>query len=525
MNYLKKQFILISGLLFLLPVFSQNHYLIFFTDKNGTSFNPYQYFDVKAITRREKLGISLYDKTDFPLNRSYVAMVSRLTDSTRYRLRWFNAMEVWATSQNIAKVNALPFVKKTMLLISSEKQICCYKKPYSFELDSFDNKLLSMQLKVMEGNIFMERKVNGKGIRIAIFDAGFPTVDVNPAFEHLRKNGQILKTWDFVQNHERVYGHNAHGLMTLSCITGIVNGRNIGLATGSEFLLARTETWTEPFSEEINWLAAVEWADKNGADIISSSLGYTKNRYFKKDMDGITSLVTRAGNLAARKGMLVVNAIGNDGDNEWRIMGAPADADSVLTVGGVDPFYNYHIDFSSLGPTHNGRLKPNVVAYGEAIVAGKKKLQDVFGTSFATPLTTGFVACAWQMRKNLTNMQLFKEIEKSGNLYPYFDYAHGYGIPQASYFIKVNQTVSEQTFHFQSDGSSLKVIIDDKIDTTRYDNNLFYKLLNEKGQIISYFVIEVIQPKISIDFNPQIVKSLEVFYHGTDKKISFSGKL
>ncbi len=518
---LKYYFVFFCGLLFWISASSQNHYLVFFKNKAGTSFNPYTYFDQKAIDRRRKAGISLYDSTDFPLNQSYVSAVRQITDSARYQLRWFNAFEVWATASEIKEVAGLPFVKKTMQIVSSEKQIAFYKEPYNFELDSFDNQLLSMQLKIMGGDIFMERKINGKGIRIAVFDAGFPTVDKNPAFEHLRKNGQILKTWDFVCNHERVYGHNKHGLMTLSCIAGMANGRNIGLATGAEFLLARTETWTEPFSEEINWLAAVEWADKNGADIISSSLGYTKNRYFKKDMDGITSFVTRAGNIAARKGLLVVNAIGNDGDNKWRTMGAPADADSVLTVGGIDPFYNYHINFSSLGPTYDGRLKPNVAAYGEAVVAGKEKLEDAFGTSFATPLTAGFVACAWQLRHNLTNMELFHEIEKSGNLYPYFDYAHGYGIPQASYFVKINQPESKPDFHFQSDGLSLEVIIDDDIDITKEDNNLFYKLMNEKGQIISYFVIEVVSSEIPISFDPQIVKSVEVFYHGTDKKYLF----
>ena len=518
MNKAIKSIILISGLLFYTAAFSQNHYLIFFKDKAGTSFNPYQYFDAKAIDRRQKSGVSLYDKTDFPLNQTYVGNVTQIADSVRYQLRWFNALEVWASLDEIKKIEQLLSVRKILKITPSEKEIASYKKPYNFEVDSFKNALLSMQLEVMGGPLFLDRKINGKGIRIAVFDAGFPTVDMNPAFKHLRKNGQIIKTWDFVCNHERVYGHNEHGLMTLSCIAGIVNDRPIGLASGAEFLLARTETWTEPFSEEVNWLAAVEWADKNGADIISSSLGYTKNRYFKKDMDGITSLVTRAGNLAARKGMLVVNAIGNDGDNRWRTMGAPADADSVLTVGGIDPFYNYHIDFSSVGPTHDGRMKPNVSAYAEAIVAGENKLKDVFGTSFSTPLIAGFAACAWQLRHDLTNMALFHEIEKSGSLYPYYDYAHGFGIPQASYFVKVNQPASKSSFHFQSDGSSLKVIIDDKIDTTKKDNNMFYKLLDEKGRIISYFVIEVKTPEIAIDFNPETVKSIEAYYHNAYKK-------
>ncbi len=513
-----KGIILIIGLLFYTVAFSQNHGLVFFKDKAETSFNPYQYFDPKAIARRQKSGISLYEKTDFPLNQTYVGRVTQIADSVGYQLRWFNAIEIWASQEEIKTIEQLVFVKKILEITPSDKEIASYKEPYSFELDSFNNALLSMQLEVMNGPLFMDRKINGKGIRIAVFDAGFPTVDVNPAFEHLRKNGQIIKTWDFVRNHEHVYGHNKHGLMTLSCIAGIVNSRQIGLATGAEFLLARTETWTEPFSEEVNWLAAVEWADKNGADIISSSLGYTKNRYFKKDMDGITSLVTRAGNLAASKGILVINAIGNDGDNDWRTMGAPADADSVLTIGGINPFYNHHINFSSVGPTYDGRMKPNVSAYGEAVVAGKNKLEDVFGTSFSTPLVAGFVACAWQLRSDLTNMALFHEIEKSGNLYPYYDYAHGFGIPQASYFVKVNQSAQKPSFHFQSDGFSLKVIVDEEIDTTKKDNNLFYKLLDEKGQIISYYVIEVKIPEITIDFNPDSVKSIEAYYRNTYKK-------
>ena len=170
----------------------------------------------------------------------------------------------------------------------------------------------------------------------------------------------------------------------------------MGLATGANFLLAITEVSSEPFSEEENWLAAVEWAYKNGADIISSSLGYTNNRYFTKDMDGKKSFVVKAASLAARKGMLVINAAGNDGDSEWKVISTPADADSILTIGGVSPETNLHINFSSYGPTADGRMKPNVSAFGEAVVANTKgNVEIAFGTSFATPLVAGFAACAW----------------------------------------------------------------------------------------------------------------------------------
>jgi len=514
---MKKNLLVILWLSFAVSAFSQYHYLVFFTDKAGVSFNPYDYFDRKAIERRRKLQIPICEEeeTDLPLKQAYVDTVTLIADSVRYHLRWFNALEVWASFSDIEKIKSLFFVKEIMPVISSDKQIASYK----FELDSLKNNLLSKQLDVMGGNMFVNRNITGKGVRIAVFDAGFPTVDTSPVFEHLRKNRQIIKTWDFVRNCKNVYDRNQHGLMTLSCIAGMVKDKYIGLATGAEFLLARTETWTEPFSEELNWLAAVEWADKNGADIISSSLGYTDNRYFKKDMDGMTALVTRAGNLAARKGILVVNAIGNDGDDKWRIMGAPADADSVLTVGGVQPFYNYHISFSALGPTSDGRIKPNVVAYGEAIVAGKNKMKNVFGTSFATPFVAGFAACVWQLDTTMTNMELFDEIEKSGNLYPYFDYAHGYGIPQAAYFLKTKNKRHKKTFYVANVLFPLKIIIEEPIDMGRKDNNLFYKYLNEKGEIISYYVMEICSKKIILYPPSEKVAWIELFYHGTYERV------
>ncbi len=162
-------------------------------------------------------------------------------------------------------------------------------------------------------------------------------------------------------------------------------------------------------------------------------------------MNGKKSLVARAANMAASKGMLVVNAAGNDGETKWKHLGTPADADSVLSVGGISPESDYHFSFSSYGPTADKRLKPNVCAYGAVMESGKKGLTTTYGTSFASPLVAGFAACAWQTNRRLNNMELFKEIEKSADLYPYFDYAHGYGVPQAGYFInrqKYNEEIT-----------------------------------------------------------------------------------
>ena len=361
------------------------------------------------------------------------------------------------------------------------------------DLTNKERDLLKRQTGRMGAEEFAQNNIDGTGIRIAIFDAGFPTADVNPAFEHIRKENRIIKTYDFIKNKEDVYGHSSHGTMVFSCIAGKKGDQIIGMATGAEFLLARTEmSLLELFSEEENWLAAVEWADKNGADIINSSLAYTYHRYFTSDMDGKKSLVARAANMAASKGMLVLNAAGNDGESAWKYLGTPADADSVLTVGGISPESDYHISFSSYGPTADKRLKPNVCAFGAVIAAGKKGLTTTYGTSFSSPLVAGFAACAWQTNRNLNNMELFKEIEKSADLYPYFDYAHGYGVPQAKYFTNQQKQITDTTFYFVNKNRLLKVYIDEeKYIAEDIENRkmLYYHIENKMCHLDRYYVI------------------------------------
>lgn len=475
-----------------ITAFSQQKYWVFFTDKKETTFNPYKYFDVKAIERRIINNLPLSDSTDFPLNENYTINIKKYVQEITGETRWFNALAVIATDEQIQKISLFSFVKETFPI-----KAVCTEANYGFEPNLPENfeDLLHKQITSMNGNLFIKNNINGKGVRIAIFDGGFPTVDVNPAFEQIRKENRIIKTYDFVKKKDFVYSYNNHGTMVMSCIGGIFNGENIGLATGAEFLLARTEVNREPFSEEENWLAAVEWADKNGADIINSSLGYTNDRYFNEDMDGKKSLVSRAANLAARKGILVVNAIGNDGSGKWKYISAPADADSIISVGGIDPETEYHISFSSYGPTADKRLKPNVSAYGTVIAAGTKNIKMVDGTSFASPLVAGFAACALQLNPKMKCMELFEEIQKSGNLFPYFDYAHGYGIPQADYFIKKRENTTVPTFEFKKDENYVTIIISENLQITPYKMHkyLYYHIENSKGTIDRYAVINVYQ--------------------------------
>jgi serine protease AprX len=475
---------------------AQDRYWIFFKDKSGVKFNPYQYFDKKAIERRNKLGISLYDSTDFPINDTYIKMVEKISGPIHAGLRWFNTISATLSPEQFNLIKQFPFVRR-IETIKGKGYLAA--NSYDTILNPEEMKLLETQINRMQGELFHSNGFTGKGIRIAVFDAGFPGVDKLPVFNHLRENSQIKATWDFARKKPDVYIANPHGTMVLSCITGIVNGKRMGMATDAEFLLARTEIERESQIEEEYWLQAVEWADKNGADIINSSLAYTYERYYTFEMNGHTSLVSKAANLAADKGILVINAMGNDGNTDWKVLATPADADSVLSVGAINPSTDFHAGFSSFGPTSEFKMKPNVVAPGKVLVCGKLELEKVQGTSFAAPLVTGFAACAWQSMPYLTNMQLFEKIEQSGHLYPYFDYAHGYGVPQASFFINQGSlSQKEQTFEFKIIEDTLFIEVDPKYIDKNYfktNNYLYYHIENDKGYLEYYWLIDVFKKR------------------------------
>lgn len=491
MKKVNRLFLSIVALLITIGTSAQTEkYWVFFTDKHQTEFDPYAYFDAKAIERRIKNNVPLTHITDYPINEAYVTAVGQNATEMLGQTRWFNAVAVVASVNQIQTIKLFPFVRGIQSITSRS---VLSSSTDELALNDFKKFVLEKQILGMQGDLFTKAGYTGKGIRMAIFDGGFPSVDVHPVFEHVRSENRIIATYDFVKNRPNVYDFSSHGTACMSCITGIYGEQLMGLAIDAEFLLARTEKNTEPLSEEVNWLQAVEWADKNGAQIISSSLGYTEHRYFIDDMDGKTSLVTRAANMAASKGILVINAMGNEGSDNWKYMGAPADADSIISVGGLSPLTDYHINFSSFGPTADMRLKPNVCGYGQAITASKNGVSSSFGTSFATPLVAGFAACAMQARPQLNNMELKREIEKSGHLFPYFDYAHGYGMPQASYFTQEDFAHNAQP--------TFKIVVEEKhivVTTmaTKYvpskigSNKLYYHIRNADGTIAEYALIE-----------------------------------
>ncbi len=490
--------ILALALACLFSASAQQAYWVFLADKAGTTFDPYTYFDAKAIERYQQCGADLYDITNYPVSAAYEQGVSALATEEIGASRWMNALGVMATPDQVLAIEALPYVLRVQPIEGNGLQLadCNDVEPLDglFDIATVDGPL-EAQLVRMGGKAFRDKGIDGKGVRIAVFDGGFPRVNTHEAFRHLRDNRQIIKTWNFPKGKEDVYGWNSHGTMTLSCIAGRMNGVDLGLATGAEFLLARTEINSEPFKEEVWWQMAVEWADKNGANIISSSLGYGKERHYTTDMDG-TSYVARAGNLAARKGILVCNSAGNEGDDkQWKTIITPSDADSVLCIGGIENSlteYN-HIDFSSYGPSADGRMKPNVCAFGyarTANVSSDKAYHYVHGTSFSCPLVAGFAACAWQASPGKTAMQMFDLIQRSADLYPYADYSYGYGVPQAEFFTGGKQAVSP-TFRFAVQPNGTIAVAP---TASVLGKPVFYKETSGDGHIYRYGKVNAILP-------------------------------
>jgi len=272
---------------------------------------------------------------------------------------------------------------------------------------------------------------------IGILDGGFQEADTHIAFDSLRNDGQILGTKDFVHPGGNVYSESYHGTMVLSTMGSNVPGQMIGTAPKASFWLLRSEyVNTENLIEEYNWVSAAEFADSVGVDVINSSLGYIdfdmpEWNHTYPDMDGNTAICTIGADLAASKGILVVNSAGNSGDNwDFPYVGSPADGNEVFSIGAVDGNGD-RASFSSIGPTSDGRIKPDVMAMGSgtAIASYGNSFSYGSGTSFSSPVTAGMSTCLWQANPSVPNLEIKFAIMQSGSRVLNPDNHYGYGIP------------------------------------------------------------------------------------------------
>jgi serine protease AprX len=518
-----------SSAMFAQDIADSHAYWVFFTDKKEVSFDPYIYFHKNTIERRINAGIALNDITDYPLNQNYVKAVAHLCDSITIESRWMNAVKIWGCdAEQLSTIKSFSFVVKVDDAFNGALTEASRTETKPTLLKEKDLKLASQQLENLGLSAFKKANITGRGVRVAVFDAGFPGLDTHEAFEKQRAEKRIVETWNFLKKNHAVYQGGTHGTMTTGCVAGVSKDVQTGLATDCELLLALTEfNIREPFKEEEYWLAAAEWADKNGADIISSSLGYSFERYFYKDMNGHTSLVSKAARMAIRKGILVVNSAGNEYSNPWQFIITPADVDSVLAVGGVDPETGYHISFSSIGPNSKNVMKPNVCAFGHVCTSDKNGFSQVDGTSFSCPLIAGFAACALQAHPDLKGkpMDLFDLIQRNSTLYPYFDYMHGYGVPQATKVMKTEEAqLPTFDFDLRDDGLIIKLKEINVIDAvTQAKKPVYYHIENDKGVILDYYLITAEEKEV-VKFEFRIYKKgqkLMVHYNGYTASYTF----
>jgi serine protease AprX len=426
---------------------SQDRYAVHYRYKPTDAYSldrPLEFLTADAIQRRIREGVPL-DSTDMPVSDVYISQVSPHVEKILYHSNWLNASLVKADNSQIEVIKDLPFVEEVLLvgrgigprLESSRKS---YNEPLKIkglnkrqQTFEFQNDILGIPHMHQDG-------YTGKGVKIAVFDAGFVNTDKISGMRHLFEQDQILATRDFVlPGLTDVYRSDSHGTGALSLMAAYDPDRMIAGAYDASYILCITEDVDSEFwIEEYNWVKAAEFADSLGVDIINSSLGYNifddvDMNYSKADMDGMTTTITRGASMAASKGILVVTSNGNEGNLSWRTITAPADAADILAVGAISNSLE-KAGFSSVGPTADGRIKPELVAYGTGVTLWRYTSGPSFssGTSFSAPQIAALAAGLWEAHPEWTRAQIKEKLIQSGHQFSKPDMNLGYGIPNYS---------------------------------------------------------------------------------------------
>jgi len=420
-----------------------------FTDKNNSPYctcRPAEFLSARALDRRARAGIAVVEN-DLPVNPAYVKALVVSGVRIHSTSRWLNSATIIADSSDAGRLTSLPFVKTVRYLgpdirVKNPPNQPPGKRRGAPEIPSLpegqsvygyaslQNSLLGVPFVHATGN-------RGDGIWIAVLDGGFTNADILPFFDSVAMQGRLHQGWDFVERDGAVYESAAHGTSVLSVMAADLPGYFVGAAPEATYFLVKTEDTGGEFPvEETNWVAGAEWADSIGADMINASLGYTTFNdttlsYRFSNLDGSSTLGSRGAAIAASKGMLVLNSAGNSGEDAWKYLGVPADAPGVIAVGAVQ-HDGSRSGFSSVGPTADGRIKPDLVAPGEmVVVAGSTgtELGLSNGTSLASPMLAGALASLWSGYPEKTAEEIV------GSVFHYADQAgqpdnlRGFGLP------------------------------------------------------------------------------------------------
>ncbi len=419
-------------------------YRVTLTDKASTPYSilaPEEFLSPRAIERRTRQGIAI-DSTDLPVSPAYVAEIEQQGVSVVSRSRWNNTVLVRCHKPELLRrVAALNCVSQITKVWTSPDSITTghARLRYHTEFNRWDTISPSHygvtleQTELLGGTELHSRGWRGQGMVIAVLDGGFMNADVIPCLSR----ATVLGTADFVvPKAESIFKEMEHGTKVLSTMAVVEPNRFVGSAPEAAYWLIRCEDGeTESLAEEDYWAAAAEFADSVGADIISSSLGFhafddSSTDYRYRHLDGHTALISHTASMLADKGIVLVSSAGNEGMSAWKKVSVPADAENILAVGAVAP-NRRNAPFSSIGPTADNRIKPDIMSLGSptAVITGRGTIIKDVGTSFATPVVAGLVACLWQALPNKTAHEIIELIIRSADNYATPDNIYGYGIP------------------------------------------------------------------------------------------------
>ncbi|MBR1414526.1 MAG: S8 family serine peptidase [Prevotella sp.] len=428
-------------------------YRYYLTDKAASTFSlekPARFLSRKSVERRQRQGLAV-DSTDLPVPRAYVRQFMVKDAEVLGTSRWQNTVLVRsADSTLLQRLAQLPIVRDHRCVFVAPDSIDKAEPAPQNVHDTFNRwdsvkndpyGMARQQIEMLGGIRLHEAGLTGRGITIAILDGGFQHYDRIPAF----RQTVILGVRDFVDptvpepavaKVSPAFHLIDHGTKVLSAMAARAPEVTIGTAPDASYWLLRSEDHdTEQPVEEDYWTMAAEFADSVGADIINSSLGYYAYDaplpgYRLRDLDGQTAFVSRSASMLASKGIVLCNSAGNSGMGQWKKIGVPADARDILTVGAIDAEGRL-APFSSVGPSQDGRVKPDVVARGSntTLISGRGTLVHDMGTSFSTPVTCGLVACLWQGLREKTALDIIDLVRQSADQHDAPNNIYGYGIP------------------------------------------------------------------------------------------------
>lgn len=446
---MKNRWIIASVLLGIapLPLLAQTApatYWVQFTDKHNTPYSfdqPADYLSPRALERRARQGIAI-DSLDLPVDPAYIAQLLAAGEMELLNVsKWMNAVTIRSTDTlALDSLGLLPFVNVVRLTMDGQPRATRHAGKFPLPKSSYaqDFGTSLRQVQMMNGHLLHEvGQAEGQGMRIGVLDSGFEDADILPGLADLRARGGIVHTRDLVAQGGNVYAEHYHGRSVLSVMAGQVPGQLRGTAPLADYVLVRTEDAnSEYLVEEDNWVSGAELCDSIGCDVLNTSLGYTTfddstQDHTYADLNGLTSRMTLAADIASRKGMVVVNSAGNSGVLPWHYISAPADAFDILAVGAVDAA-RLLASFSSRGPSADGRVKPDVSAMGYQTIGldgGGWNVGPINGTSFSGPLVAGLSACLWQLHQDRSAHEVMDAIRRSASQYAHPDADLGYGIP------------------------------------------------------------------------------------------------